>query len=517
MSVTTDSAASDRIGPRIVRPLLDRGVAASPAAAARARLDAIRRAERWLRTGAVLAVAAALSAHLAIMYAAASDVGIAIVVVDAVLAGLVILAIQLHIGRITGERRRQAIVEELIATCSEPRDIAGTATAVAELLAGSGLVEACVVSITQDDGGQRDTLTAVAADGYPQDWLAEAAARPLPSSLFALRPRREQASADLWLAPLAETVHARPWVARVPLEREDEVLGLLLLVARRRGALRDRVLLRTIAEQLAGALDHARLYQAAYERATTLEEQDARRREFLYAIAHELRSPLTSIQTFAEMLGSGEEADEATTEILLSSLSRGVDRLSTFVNELLDLGRVEESEVKLRMQPVDVGALLRAAEEMLRPSFMARKQELKLYLPEEPLLAMADERGLEQVLMNLLSNAHRFTPDRGLVTVRCSRENGNVHVEVQDSGPGIDPVDRSAIFDAFYRVQRDGVPEVPGSGLGLAVARRLTELQGGRIWVEDPLPLDADSTDDVCGSRFCLELVAAEPAPDEAT
>ena len=94
------------------------------------------------------------------------------------------------------------------------------------------------------------------------------------------------------------------------------------------------------------------------------------------------------------------------------------------------------------MEPVDGGAVLRAAEERLRPSFMARKQELKLYLPEEPLLAMADERGLEQVLMNLLSNAHRFTPDRGLVTVRCSRENGNVHVEVQDSGPGIDPPPR---------------------------------------------------------------------------
>ena len=105
------------------------------------------------------------------------------------------------------------------------------------------------------------------------------------------------------------------------------------------------------------------------------------------------------------------------------------------------------------------------------------------------------------MLLNLLSNANRFTPEEGSVTARASLTEDRVRIEVDDSGPGIDPADRAQIFQPFYRVQRDGAPEVPGSGLGLAVARRLIELQDGRIWVEDGPEQ---------GSRFCIELAALE-------
>ena len=155
--------------------------------------------------------------------------------------------------------------------------------------------------------------------------------------------------------------------------------------------------------------------------------------------------------------------------------------------------------MSLRLTAVDVTEALRTAEAILRPSFMQREQSLSMELPEGPVLAVADARSMEQVLLNLLSNANRHTPARGSVTVRVVATGDAVRIDVQDSGPGIDPADRQRIFEPFYRVQRPGAAEVPGSGLGLAVSQRLTELQGGRLWVEE----GAGS-----GSRFCVQLPA---------
>ena len=145
---------------------------------------------------------------------------------------------------------------------------------------------------------------------------------------------------------------------------------------------------------------------------------------------------------------------------------------------------------------------LRGAETILRPAFMARDQALTLETPDLPIRAIGDVRALEQVMLNLLSNANRFTPARGAVTVRVADREGRVRIEVQDSGPGIDPRDRQQVFDAFYRVHRAGAPEVPGSGLGLAVARRQTEMMGGRIWVQ--------AVEGGPGSVFCVELMGAD-------
>ena len=144
---------------------------------------------------------------------------------------------------------------------------------------------------------------------------------------------------------------------------------------------------------------------------------------------------------------------------------------------------------------------LRGAETILRPAFMSREQALTIDIPDSPLRAVADSRALEQVMLNLLSNANRFTPTQGAVGMRALLIEQRVRIEVLDSGPGNDQADRERIFEPFYRVHRAGAHEVPGSGLGLAVARRLTELQGGKLWVE---------AGDAGGSRFCIELPAAE-------
>lgn len=426
--------------------------------------------------------------------------------IDIALAGALILLVAIHLHRLTRERSRNAIIELLVDALSVPSTLEDAGRIALTTLTESRVAGAGVVAALSSDAEPGGTLIPLATTGGRRGWEpAPASASAIPS---ALTTGREAVTDDPWLLGLESTIGRRPWVARIPIARGDEVLGLLLLASRKRGWradqgwLRDRALLQTAGTLLAAALDHGRQYQVASERTRDLEEQNARRREFLYAIAHELRSPLTSIQAFAELLTTDRMLVDGNSELLIASLSRGVDRLASFVNDLLDLGRVEEAGLQVTTSVIDVTEALRSAETILRPSFMSRDQALTLDLPDEPLLAIADARALEQVMLNLLSNANRFTPSQGAVGVRASIEGGRVRIQVQDSGPGIDPIDRVRIFDAFYRVHRAGAHEVPGSGLGLAVARRLTEMQGGRIWVEAGDPI---------GSRFCIELPAAEP------
>jgi len=418
----------------------------------------------------------------------------------AVVAVVLLAGLAWHLHFLNRERRRQAIIEALIDALSGPASIGAVAEATLAVLVGSGVGRAGLVAVLNTDEDDQRALAPVAVIGARRGWTGETVEADARSTVAATH--RERVTDDPWLLGFEGLVGRHPWVTRLPIVRGDEQLGALMLAAKRRGWLGDRVLMRTASTTLAAALDHGRQYQFAYERTRDLEEQNARRREFLYAIAHELRSPLTSIQAFAELLTSDRSLMEGDSDLLLSSLSRGVDRLAAFVNDLLDLGRVEDATLAMRVGPMDVTEALRGAETILRPAFMARDQALTLETPDTPIRAIGDERALEQVILNLLSNANRFTPARGAVIVRVSDHEGRVRIEVQDSGPGIDPRDRQAVFDPFYRVHRAGAPEVPGSGLGLAVARRLTEMMGGRIWVE--------AVEGGPGSVFCVELLGAD-------
>ena len=301
------------------------------------------------------------------------------------------------------------------------------------------------------------------------------------------------------MAPLGRRYGRRPWVARVALTRGGDVIGLMLLVARRAGAMHDPAVLPTIGGQLSAALDHAALYEAAYRRERDLEEQDQRRREFMAAIAHEIRTPLTSIQAFAELLQIEAGGLEGSAGELVTSLTQGVGRLNRLVSDLIDLGRAGEQQYELRPAEVDVRELLVAAQTLLLPVFLVREQALTLDLPEQPLRAVLDPRHLEQVVLSVLSNANRHAPPRSEVLLRAYRtEEGSLRVDVEDSGPGIAREERERIFEPYYRVRRPDGTAMPGSGLGLAVARRLLDQQGGRIWVED--------SGSGVGVRFCIEV-----------
>lgn len=471
----------------------------------------------------MVAVAVVLAAHLVVTYQRVGALDGVIVAIDALLAAAALVAVLTHVQALTRERRRAEVLRLLATTFSVPRSITGTAHAGVALLVAAGFAEAGIAAVARIEGelggleaiGNTTTLASAGTAGFPNrtdgrpdhhqddEWSPP----DLPgSAIRELSVGQEFIEGDSWLAPLRPELGERPWVARIPAESIEEQLGALVLVARSGSALRDRGLLALIGALFAAALDHARLYQAAFEQARDLEAQDGRRREFLNAIAHELRTPLTSIRAFAELLAEergrarrGRRTDDEAE--LLHSLTRAADRLNELVDDLLRLGRMEEIEETVDLEAVDLVASLQLAESILRPAFMQREQELTAELAQDPMWVRAEARTLEHILINVLSNANRHSPAGGEVTLRTFIEDGVVRLEVQDSGPGIDPADRERIFEPFYRVRRAGAAEVPGSGLGLAVARRAAEQLGGRIWVEGDT-----------GARFCLELQALDPA-----
>ncbi len=466
---------------------------------------AITRQGARLRLVALVVALVVLAAHFAITLGRREALDAPVAAVDVALAVLLLAAVYAHLHSLMRERRRLALATLLLDLASEPRRIREAAAVALTALVAAGLADAGLIALV-DAGGPE--LRPLVASGYPAGWVDGAPDVPLgdDSPVPTLRRVRE---AHPWVDPLLPALGRRPWLATVPLLGGEEVIGVLALAATRAGALRDPALLELTSRPLAAILHQAELYEAAYARERELEDQAQRHREFLAAIAHEVRTPLTSIHAFADLI-TAEGADDAAGGHgeLMTSLTRGVDWLTSLINDLLELGRPDADILRFDPAPVDVCEALRVAETVLRPAFMLREQSLRLELPEHAVYATADRRHLEQVMLNLLSNANRHTPMGGEIVVRTAMPaSGEVRIEVDDSGPGVDPADRKRIFESYYRVRRAGAAEVPGSGLGLAVARRLTQLQGGRIWVED-VPGG--------GARFCVALRAAANGPASA-
>lgn len=442
-------------------------------------------------TGAVTLIAT----HLALLYTLSQELGLRVAAIDGGIAILGIAAAAWYIGSVTDERVRHALETLLLDVLETPRNIHDTAAAALEALASERIVLAAAVAVTREDVDA--PLEVVASVGYPDIWLGEAP----PLRLADSGALHREDSSQGWLSPLTGRLKKNGWIARLQLASGDEPIGLLLLVTRKPGPLRDRRVVRALARQVAAALDHAALYEAAYARERDLVDQDVRRREFLAAISHEIRTPLTSIQAFAELLEMDRTgAADDTAMQLVGSLRGGVDRLRMLVTDLINLGRSGTLEYPMNPADVDLPALVERSAALMRPAFLLRRQEIVLDVPATTPHVLADQQLLEQVVLNLLANANRHAPVGTAITLRtCATEHDRVMLEVDDLGSGVPTDLRERIFEPYFRVP-DAVPgDMPGSGLGLAVARRLLQQMGGRIWL-------AEKSEP--GARFCIELRA---------
>jgi PAS domain S-box-containing protein len=230
--------------------------------------------------------------------------------------------------------------------------------------------------------------------------------------------------------------------------------------------------------------------------------------EFLATMSHELRTPLNAIIGFSELLTGPQDLPPAQRRRFATNILDSGSHLLRLVNEILDLSRVEAGCMELQLSAFEVSALLRDVDTTLRP--IADKKRLVLRMevaPDVPTL-VADEGKCRQVLYNLLSNAVKFTPNGGSVATTARVVDGALEIAVADTGIGIAPRDHARVFQEFQQVDSSASRQHQGTGLGLALARRLVELQGGRIWVES-VPGE--------GSRFSFTIpLRAAPLVESA-
>ena len=214
--------------------------------------------------------------------------------------------------------------------------------------------------------------------------------------------------------------------------------------------------------------------------AASLQDQERLRRDFIANAAHELRTPLTNLQGYLEALRDGViTADRATYE----SLHEEVDRLVRLSRSLDDLAEGDAATVAPPTQELDLAAAVRSAVELSGPAFERGGVSVELDLPPA-LPARANPDHLAQVLANLVSNAARYTPPGGRVTVRAERRAGDVLVSVVNTGESIPPGDLERVFERFYRVDKSRDRARGGAGIGLAIVKQLVEAAGGRVGAE---------------------------------
>lgn len=219
--------------------------------------------------------------------------------------------------------------------------------------------------------------------------------------------------------------------------------------------------------------------------------------EFLAALGHELRNPLSALSNVIEVLRLGGHVAPPL-PVATDRMRRQLDHLGRLVDDLTEASRVSQGKIRLQREHVDLADVVMAAVEMVRPTIDARRQELTVSLPQESVLLDADRVRLTQVVSNVLHNAAKYTPDGGRIFLRAARDGAEVDLRVQDTGKGIPAELLPRIFDLFVQGEQSlGRPE-GGLGIGLTLVKRLVELHGGRV--------SAASEGPGCGSLFVIRL-----------
>ena len=307
-------------------------------------------------------------------------------------------------------------------------------------------------------------------------------------------------------------------VALVPLRAGERLVGLLAVVVAGALTADARAELEQAAPNLAIACEresaHQNTRRLAVElrrAAQRLETQNAKleeqhqeltrlnaeldqagklRDQFLANVSHELRTPLNSVIGFSDLLLTMASPDSPLTDTqrdYLETIARNGRHLLDFINELLDLSKIAAGRMQLTLEPLALDALFREVADTVRAQLEARKHKLAIEPLRETVIVTGDRGRLRQVLLNLLSNAIKFTTDGGRITLSAQLAGDRVRVAVSDSGIGIAPDDQQKLFREFVQLDGSASRRYEGTGLGLALSKRLVELHGGAIGVESQL------------------------------
>jgi PAS domain S-box-containing protein len=289
----------------------------------------------------------------------------------------------------------------------------------------------------------------------------------------------------------------------VPLMIADTLTGVLHVGSRtpRRFTEEDVQLLQLIADRVALAIDHATVYDAERRARREAEAANRMRDEFLATVSHELRTPLTAILGWARLLRGRRYALPPDAVPPLETIERNARAQAQLVDDLLDVSRAITGRLRLDLRPIDLGAVVDAAIDAVRPAAAAKTIALEASVDPSATVVLGDPDRLQQVVWNLLTNAVKFTAERGRVSIGVRCAGHQVAVVVRDTGKGIGPEFLPYIFERFR--QEDSTPTRAhgGLGLGLAIVRHLVEMHGGTV--------EAQSAGEGFGSTFTVRLPLA--------
>lgn len=293
-----------------------------------------------------------------------------------------------------------------------------------------------------------------------------------------------------------------------PILTQDGTIGLIFVGNQAGAALlseADEEMISILTNQIGQSLENAKLFEEVYKSRQELELkiQDRTRElafalekvqkisrtksEFVSAVSHELRTPLTSIKGYAAILMSGRlgEIPEKVKE-RLEKINKHSDSLVEFINDLLDISRIESGRVEMKFEKINVKGLIESVRDLLMPQMKEKNLNFIVDVASDLPEIMADEKQIERVFINLLSNAVKYTP-KGTITLRASSSNKEILVEVQDTGAGMREEDLTKLFTEFYRVENEMNQSIKGTGLGLALVRNIINVHQGKIWVTSKL------------------------------
>lgn len=412
--------------------------------------------------------------------------------------------------------RLDEVIELILQSTVELLDAAGAAVFLLERTEGGGLRAESELSTPSSVLSDRRFVARYAV-GLEQSLTLESAQLPVEGSLAgrALKsgvtevirdtaeepgmffPRLEGKSLrSLVAVPLVGTEDRRP--IRNP-QSAIVIEGVLSAYSDRTDAFDEEAvrLLEAFGVVASTAIHNASLYEEAQKGREAAEREQERLREleqmkdeFLSTAAHELRTPLTTIRMSAGLALEQVERLAALDEIdpripnLIGLVVEGGERMQSLVNDLLDLTRLEQGRVPLNIEPLDLREVVMASVEVVGPLFESRRQRLDVRLPEFRCSVRGDRQRLEQVVINLLSNANKYSPPDTEVEIRTLRSGRECMVTVRDAGPGVPHAEREMIFERFFRSSLHRNDRTPSTGLGLPIARKIAEMHNGRVWVE---------------------------------
>ncbi len=387
--------------------------------------------------------------------------------------------------------RRTALMQQLAWTVRHSLDITEVLSEAVEALGRAAGVDRCYIRLVDEDDPDDLGPVEVEYDAPGVQPLNPARTSIYPIGTLTARTRLTQWSEDIRTDPRFTALSAEDVDSAggaviggslgTPLEWGDELMGVVSFhkVTPHSWTSSEIALIENAAREVSVAIHHARLYYSALDKADKLRELDEMRSDFIAMVSHELRSPMTVISGIAHILRwKSDRLKPEAREGLLNTLERESRRLARLVSEFLDLEAIERGKIELRSDDVDLAELV--AEAMVDAGQSARAT---LEVNGEDCSVKADRDRVKQVLLNLLTNAAKFSPGGDPIDLSIEPAEDHVLIRVVDHGPGIRQEDMDRLFAPFSRLQTT-VKQTSGSGVGLYVSKTIIELHGGAIWAE---------------------------------